>query len=48
MKKLFLSILVLCTLGAVVGCSDDHPATTTTQTSASMTTDTKDMHPVGQ
>jgi hypothetical protein len=46
MKNLVLSCLAVLVLSSVVGCSDscDRTSSTTTQ-SASMQTDSKDMHP---
>ena len=43
MKNLVLACLAACTLIAVVGCSDDKPMSTTTSSSATMSSDTKDM-----
>jgi len=44
MKNLVLAFLAVCTLVTVVGCSDDTQPTTTTSSSATMSSDTKDMH----
>ncbi len=43
MKNLVLSLLAVCALITVVGCSDSTPAATTTSSSATMSSDTKDM-----
>ena len=44
MKNLVLSVLAVCALVTVVGCSDDNkPTTTTESSSATMSSDTKDM-----
>jgi hypothetical protein len=42
MKNLVLSLLAVCALITVVGCSDSTPPPTTTS-SATMSSDTKDM-----
>jgi hypothetical protein len=43
MKHLVLSLLAVCALITVVGCSDSTPPATTTSSSATMSSDTKDM-----
>ena len=43
MKNLVLSCLAVCALITVVGCSDDTQPSTTTSSSATMSSDTKDM-----
>jgi len=44
MKNLILCCLALLTIGSLVACSDDSAQTSsTTQSSASMQTDSKDM-----
>ncbi len=43
MKNLVLSLLAVCALITVVGCSDDKQPMTTTNSSATMSSDTKDM-----
>jgi len=49
MKNLILCCLATVSLISLAACSDDSAkpmTTTTTDTSASMQTDTKDMHPI--
>ena len=48
MKNLVLALLAVCALVTVVGCSDSTPAATTTSSSATMSSDTKNMTPVKQ
>ncbi len=43
MKNLVLACLAVCALVTVVGCSDDTQPSTTTSSSATMSSDTKDM-----
>jgi hypothetical protein len=43
MKNLVLSCLAVCALVSVVGCASNPPATTTESSSATMSSDTKDM-----
>jgi hypothetical protein len=43
MKNIVLSCLAVCALISVVGCADDNKPVTTTESSATMSSDSKDM-----
>ena len=45
MKYIVLSCLAVCALVFVVGCADDNKPVATTDTSATMSSDTKNMTP---